>query len=1091
MSGSEPTVAEGSPRRLVHPSLEPLGEATPLDEARLTDQRRLAVVLQGAALLAHLEHGGWILPAGWDGAGVTAEGVLRVGAVRPGRSVELPQAPLLRLLRRLFRVTGELKGRGVARGVARELIDRWRQQLAPVAPDREVAILLEAAPFLWRPAFAAARSALAGEHRVGGERRMWVVGPGAGRRRFLAAAAADPRRLEELLRGPRARDLWEGYRPDADPRRLLAEGRLLRAAAVWRRRPPEDPEEALEHARCLFALGRYSQALGAVRRHRRFEARILRARCQLFLGELNAAQRTVRRLVESEPPAERLVELAAVAVRLSAARGRDEEHRGWVDRTLAVAETRGVADGVRLEAYLTVAEAAWDQGELEAMDRHLEAARPALDDPRLAGRWRHVRGLRSIGATDGPGAIEQIGAALGGDRRRLMRADAGRLWNDLAVARVLAGELPGAERACRHALRLLADVEGPGRTTLALYNLAEVRLRRGRVRGVAETLELSTAENRRAGNHRGLIRDLELWVRLELAHGRSVAALARCAEALRELDRFGLDERREVFEVLSARAHGWLGRRRQAAAALARATPEAVRELEPEERPAVWALAGRPEAAAEEAAGTPWAELWTALVEAAHPRSSAWESFRSLEPFRAARLVFDCELILPGVVPPSWVRRSVAALRRSGAEAMAEKLEARSLSPWRALEGYLREPPGNPETVAKLLATAGYTEARLSWVRRDRERILISGTGGPEELTASLDGGRLVLRTPVADGVLRTLFALIQRDLRPPADELERRPHRRRPGTVRAGGIVGESPPLRDALERLDRLAAGELPVLVLGESGTGKELAARRAHRLSRRSSGPFLAVNCAALSETLIQSDLFGHVKGSFTGADRDRAGVFESSRGGTVFLDEIGDLPLAAQGKLLRVLQEGEIRRVGESFGRKVDVRVVTATHRDLERMVREGTFRQDLYFRLKVATITLPPLRDRGKDILFLAEHFLSQDPLRRDGEPAPRLSRSGRERLLAHPWPGNVRELKNVLEVATALAEGGEIGAEHLDLPQPAREREGDYHQRLEGFRKNLVSEALVAAGGNRAEAARRLGLSRQALSYLVRQLGLS
>jgi transcriptional regulator with PAS, ATPase and Fis domain len=188
------------------------------------------------------------------------------------------------------------------------------------------------------------------------------------------------------------------------------------------------------------------------------------------------------------------------------------------------------------------------------------------------------------------------------------------------------------------------------------------------------------------------------------------------------------------------------------------------------------------------------------------------------------------------------------------------------------------------------------------------------------------------------------------------------------------------------------------------------------------------------------------------------------------------------------LLRVLQEGEVRRVGESLPRKVRVRVVAATHRDLAQMVAHGTFRQDLYFRLKVAGVVLPPLRDRGADVLLLAEHFLSQI----GGEPTPRLSPDARRLLLAHRWPGNVRELANVLAVAAALAaaDGGTIERQHLDLPAPEQAREGSFHHQVNSLRRRLVEEALAGASGNRAEAARRLGMSRQALSYLVRQLKL-
>jgi transcriptional regulator with GAF, ATPase, and Fis domain len=300
------------------------------------------------------------------------------------------------------------------------------------------------------------------------------------------------------------------------------------------------------------------------------------------------------------------------------------------------------------------------------------------------------------------------------------------------------------------------------------------------------------------------------------------------------------------------------------------------------------------------------------------------------------------------------------------------------------------------------------------------------------------------------------------------------------------GGLVGESPALRAALERMARLAPGDLPVLILGESGTGKELAARQVHRASSRAGGAFVAVNCAALAETLLLSDLFGHSKGAFTGADRDRKGVFETAHGGTVLLDEIGDLPLSAQGMLLRVLQEGEIRRLGESESRRVNVRVLAATHRDLLRMVGEGSFRRDLYYRLRVGCIELPPLRDRGGDVLLIADHFLG----RLRGRAPAYLSREARGRLLTHAWPGNVRELENVLSVAAALAVGDTIAPEHLELPQACEMRGAFYHRELDALRRRLVLQALEKHGWNRAKAVRDLGISRQALSYLIKTLGL-
>ena len=301
--------------------------------------------------------------------------------------------------------------------------------------------------------------------------------------------------------------------------------------------------------------------------------------------------------------------------------------------------------------------------------------------------------------------------------------------------------------------------------------------------------------------------------------------------------------------------------------------------------------------------------------------------------------------------------------------------------------------------------------------------------------------------------------------------------------THRPGRIVGESLGLRRCLDRLERLAPSDLPVLIQGETGTGKELAARRLHRKSPRRRRPMAPINCAALAPGLLVSELFGHLRGAFTGADRDRPGIFEAAQGGTVLLDEIGDLPLDAQGKLLRLLQEGEVRRVGESLPRKIDVRVVAATHRDLEAMADKGRFRRDLYYRLRVGRVELPPLRDRGEDVLLLARAFLGAL-----GSPPPRLCPAARRRLLDYHWPGNVRELKNVLEVAAALSEDGRIDAELLDLPETNRTARHGYHERLRRFRHSMVAEALEASDGNQAAAARRLGLSRQALSYLVRRL---
>jgi DNA-binding NtrC family response regulator/tetratricopeptide (TPR) repeat protein len=1075
---SSATPAEG----LRHRAFE-AAAACSLAAARLTDRQRLALVLQGAAVLAHLNRAGWHLPGGWDGAGVAADGTLCLPAPAPGRSRLLPQDLLRALVARLFGAS-EVVGRGQARRALRALASGWRQSLTAVPLTQAVAELLGEAPFLWGPAFATARRALAGEHRRQGKWRGWVAGPGGARRRLLAAARGRGE-LEELLGGEEARVLWQEAEEEGQRRpaagRSREEGREGAA-------PAGPAAERLEQARALFARGQFGKALAALFGLKGSGARLLRARCQYRLGELAAAGKSIRSLaaVRAGLAASEILELAEVAVRVWANLGSPEEVAGWVERAREAGRDQ---PALRLRAEVLAANAAWDLGRgPETMRRHLDAAAAAREAPELAWRWHAAASLAAALAGAGEEAVDELRRALAAGRRRLTRFEAGELWNELGVCRARLGDLAGAERAFLHTVHLLGRCEGPRQTTLALYNLAEIRLRRGRLLGVRQILEEATLANRLAGNFRGGVQDAELWARFELAQGRALAALGHCREALGELDRRGSDWRRPVLAALAARAYGWLGRRLEAAGALAAVDAVALGELEPEELPALWAHAGEREEALRRAAGTPFAALWHGLLVEGQAPEAAWRGLAGLGPYRAARLVFDAELAAPGAAPGNHLRRAIATFRRVGAAALAEPLEARHAGPWQALASYLAGPPDG-EALLALFARLGDPETSVTWTVDGHELPLIDGRGGEGELTAPFGGGRLVLRSPAVDGVLRALFALALRDLEPRhlagAEEGVPRNGRSR---AAAGGLLGESPALKAALGRLERLAPGDLPLLILGESGTGKELAARRVHRSSARAERPFVALNCAAVAESLLLSDLFGHVRGAFTGADRDRAGVFETAQGGTVFLDEIGDLPAAAQGMLLRVLQEGEVRRVGESLARKVKVRVVAATHRNLEEMVRRGSFRQDLYFRLKVAAIELPPLRERGSDVMLLADHFLARAA---GGGAVPKLSAAARSALIAHPWPGNVRELENVIQVAVALAagDGCDIGPEHLELPHH-RAPSGDYHQQIDAVRRRIITAALRAAGGNQAEAARRLGLSRQALSYQVRQLKL-
>jgi two-component system response regulator AtoC len=310
-------------------------------------------------------------------------------------------------------------------------------------------------------------------------------------------------------------------------------------------------------------------------------------------------------------------------------------------------------------------------------------------------------------------------------------------------------------------------------------------------------------------------------------------------------------------------------------------------------------------------------------------------------------------------------------------------------------------------------------------------------------------------------------------------------------------GIVGRSPKIAQALALADKVARHPSTVLVTGESGTGKELIARHIHDASPRASRPFVAVNCAAIPEALLESELFGHAKGAFTGAIAERQGLFEEAHEGTLFLDELGDLPVPLQVKLLRALQEGEVRRVGDNASRSVDVRLVAATARDLESDVAEGRFRADLYYRVNVVRIHLPALRERAEDVPELVRHFVDRFN-RRLGLHVTGVSAAAMRALVEYPWPGNVRELENVIERAMVLTDGPQVGVEQLPtLAPPAVRTEGgvspldlSVKRRTEELERALISEALARTRGNRTRAAKLLDLSHRALLYKIRDYGL-
>jgi two-component system, NtrC family, response regulator HydG len=342
--------------------------------------------------------------------------------------------------------------------------------------------------------------------------------------------------------------------------------------------------------------------------------------------------------------------------------------------------------------------------------------------------------------------------------------------------------------------------------------------------------------------------------------------------------------------------------------------------------------------------------------------------------------------------------------------------------------------------------------------------------------------GQVVLRTvPVSSGVALLLGDVTE------VTRLRKEASPRR----QLGRLKGRDRQMLQLYELIDSVAASDASVLIRGESGTGKELVALALHEGSRRAAGPFVKVNCSALAETLLESELFGHVRGAFTGAVSDRAGRFEEAHGGTIFLDEIGDVSPAVQVKLLRVLQERTIERVGENRPRAVDVRVVSATNRDLEALLATGRIREDFYYRIKVVRLDLPPLRERREDLPLLVEELLA-----RHGGAGVVVTDAAMARLMSHHWPGNVRELENALEHALVLGHGGPIEPAHLP-PEVGggRSREGSLRALGADARggpaeKRLIAAALAATGWNRSRAARRLGIDRSTLWRKIREHGL-
>jgi DNA-binding NtrC family response regulator len=375
----------------------------------------------------------------------------------------------------------------------------------------------------------------------------------------------------------------------------------------------------------------------------------------------------------------------------------------------------------------------------------------------------------------------------------------------------------------------------------------------------------------------------------------------------------------------------------------------------------------------------------------------------------------------------------------------------------------------NPEIPVILITAFGSIEAAVSAIQG----------GATDYLTKPLNLDELLYRIRQVSDRYRLIAE--NRELR---EALQSR--------HRIEGIIGESGPMLDVVSLVHRVAPSEATVLIRGESGTGKELIAKAIHFASPRTSGPLVKVNCAALPETLLESELFGHEKGAFTGAIMSRQGRFELANGGTLFLDEIGDLPVNLQAKLLRVLQEREYEKVGSSRPVKVNVRILAASHRPLEALIKAGQLREDLYYRLNVVTILIPPLRERRSDLSLLIDHFLRRFA-EKNGKTIRGLTHEARDMLLRYDYPGNVRELENLIERAVVLTRDDVIGSSDLSLTVQTPEVDGHRGTNLtvavEALERHMIRDALAQSEGVQTRAAELLGMSERALRYKLIKYG--
>jgi len=970
----------------------------------------------------------------------------------------------------------------------------WLAEAAGRRPDRARALLRRT---LGAPGWAAFVSDATGDAPIpSGASDVLAEAPPQGPR---PAASGDPgRRIEDLLdegessSALREAERWVRRFPERPPEAWFALAARL-AAAVAAPFPPWletiEAEREIAGGRPEAARVRLERVAGALESDagERRRARLRLAEVAVMRGQSGEAARRAaawRRAHPGAPAAE-----AGRALRLGAAGfGRE----GRVDCALALLdEAERIGSGLPLpevvETALGRARVFALGGRFEeeaAVYAELRARALGGGDEGVAARFlaQEARGL--LDRREYSRAIVRFDQALGAEADPSERAA---LELDVAAARYHAGDAAGSEAALGEAL---AAAISAGREDLAWI------ARSNRVELLVHRCAWASAEAEIAAlGERGRVED-DATRRLVAAHHRSRLALRRgflddSARANAEARRLA-EQTRDRLEI----GELWLedGDRR-----LYEGDLEGAREAWQRAAAAHPDRSDRERAARERLVEVSWASSGGPPEEA---RQDAEALFAS-DPYLAAERVARWHRLYGAEFVPASLRdRAARVLKESGGWELAARVFGSSGEPVppdalrQVRAAAIAVLAGEPPNLDGALTRLGVSGLR---VRDDsgREVLELGDAAAPEGVGwRPVDAGVGVYSvafwpTPpagIADALTLLLETLLLRvGIRDAAPHFA-------PGW-KALGIVTADDSMEESYRRLARFAPQAVTVMILGESGSGKEAVARAIHGLSRRAAGPFVPVNVAAIPAGVLESELFGHARGAFSGAERERRGLLEEASGGTIFFDEIGDLALPLQSKLLRALQERELRRVGENRSRPIDARVVSATSRDLAREVEAGRFREDLFYRLHVGLIRLPALRERGRDALLLARYFLERYA-REYGRGELRLAPECAAAIGAYGWPGNVRELQNAMAQAAALSDSGGIVTAAL-LPEavrpprvPARAggRSGDYRASVDAHRRDLIADALDRAGGNRSRAARDLGLSRQALLYLIREL---